>query len=206
MGTAITANLTAIALLIASAAAYTNHTVGGDAGWFFESATNTSATDYSSWAANQTFSLGDYLIFKTNSNQTVIQTYNKTTYQNCDFDNASDNDTFQYGGGGEKFGEALTTVVALTIEGANYFFSSGGEDGVQCQHGMAFDIKVAHGAGLPPSLNQPPPPPYIEPPGPDSAQSPPGTVVIAQPPGSGGFGIGTDVRGGLCALLLLLLF
>ena len=61
MGTAIAANLTVIALLIASAAAYTNHTVGGDAGWFFDSATNTSAANYSSWAANQTFSLGDFL-------------------------------------------------------------------------------------------------------------------------------------------------
>ena len=143
-----------------------------------------------------------FSVFKTNSNQTVIQTYNETTYQSCNFDDASDNSTFQYGGGDENFGEALTVEVPLTIEGANYFFSSG-DDGVQCQHGMAFEVKVAHGAGLPPSLNQPPPPPYIEPPGPDSAQSPPGTVIIAQPPGSGGFAIGANVRGGLCALLLL---
>lgn len=60
-------NVTVIALLIAiaasatPAASYTNHTVGGDAGWFFNTTTNTSIIDYSKWAANQTFSLGDFL-------------------------------------------------------------------------------------------------------------------------------------------------
>jgi hypothetical protein len=71
MATATMANLTAIiALLIAAAAAasaappstaYTNHTVGDAAGWFFDTAANTSATNYSNWAANQTFNLGDFL-------------------------------------------------------------------------------------------------------------------------------------------------
>jgi hypothetical protein len=65
------ANLTAmIALLISAAAAastappataYTNHTVGGAAGWLFDALTNTSATNYSAWAVSQTFNLGDYL-------------------------------------------------------------------------------------------------------------------------------------------------
>jgi len=45
-------------------------------------------------------------------------------------------------------------------------------DGIQCQHGLAFDINVSRGLGLPPSPNQPPPPPYREPPGPDSAYPP----------------------------------
>lgn len=74
MATLTMANLTVmIALLIATATAasnapapgpvtgYTNHTVGGAVGWFFNSTTNTSATNYSVWAANQTFNLGDYL-------------------------------------------------------------------------------------------------------------------------------------------------
>lgn len=69
------ANLTAIILLItiitaASAAPspasppatkYINHTVGGPTGWFFNSTSNTSFTNYSTWAASQTFNLGDYL-------------------------------------------------------------------------------------------------------------------------------------------------
>lgn len=60
-------NLTVIALLITvvasdtPATAYTNHTVGGPAGWSFDAINNISATNYSSWAANQTYNLGDYL-------------------------------------------------------------------------------------------------------------------------------------------------
>lgn len=57
--------LTVVALFatVVSAATtvYHNHTVGGTAGWFFNATTNTPATNYSSWAANQTFNLGDYL-------------------------------------------------------------------------------------------------------------------------------------------------
>jgi hypothetical protein len=44
-----------------AATSYKNYTVGGTAGWFFNSTTNTSATNYSSWASTQTFNLGDYL-------------------------------------------------------------------------------------------------------------------------------------------------
>lgn len=43
------------------AAAYTNHTVGGAAGWFFNADTSTPAAKYSDWAAKQTFNLGDFL-------------------------------------------------------------------------------------------------------------------------------------------------
>lgn len=172
--------LIAAALLITAAAAadtYTNHTVGGDAGWFFNSTKKKTSTDFSSWAANQTFNLGDYLIFNTNTNQTVIQTYNKTTYGSCITDDALDTDTFQYNGGSNDFGSVMTVSVPLTIEGDQYYFSDA-DDGEQCQHGMAFMIKVSHGLGLPPSLNQPPPPAYVPPPGPaDEGQSPPIPVV-----------------------------
>ena len=133
----------------------------------------------------------------------MIQTYNKTTYLNCTADD-SDNGTFVYGSGRSGFGESLTIAVPLTIVGPNYFFSDA-SDGVQCKHGLAFEIDVQHGAGLPPSLNQPPPPPYQEPPGPDANQSPP--VSIAQSPTGGAFASRADVRFtfyGFCAALLLL--
>ncbi|XP_021904561.1 cucumber peeling cupredoxin-like [Carica papaya] len=181
MATATLVHLTVIGLLITTAAAavpatsYANHTVGDVAGWFFNVNTNASATGYSSWAANQTFNLGDYLIFKTNTNQSVIQTYNEAIYKSCIIDDAPDDEYFQYDGGSREFGQALTIAVPLTIEGPNYYFSDA-DDGVQCQHGMAFEIVVNRGLGLPPSLNQPPPPPYMEPPGPDSAKSPPVTI------------------------------
>ncbi|KAK6260778.1 Phytocyanin domain - like 5 [Theobroma cacao] len=195
-------NLTVIALLITTVAAatgYTNHTVGGGAGWFFDSNTNKSAVDYSSWAANRTFNLGDYLVFRTSTNQTVIQTYNETTYQSCTMDDASDTDTFQYNGGNTDFDQLLTITVPLTIEGTNYYFSDA-DDGVQCQRGMAFEILVNHGIGLPPSLNQPPPPPYVEPPGADSAQSPPVTISGVSPSlNNGAVGVGAGIM--LCSLL-----
>lgn len=72
-------NLTVIALLITTVAAatgYTNHTVGGGAGWFFDSNTNKSAVDYSSWAANRTFNLGDYLGTPINFNFLFFFWYN----------------------------------------------------------------------------------------------------------------------------------
>ncbi|XP_058222425.1 early nodulin-like protein 18 [Rhododendron vialii] len=184
------AYLTLIALSIAAAAAtpaaattYTNYTVGGAAGWLFNESTTTCSANYSSWAANQTFDLGDYLIFYTNSNVTVIQTYNLTTYQSCSTDNALDTDTFQYGGGDENFGVAETISVPLTIEGPNYFFSDA-DDGVQCKQGMAFEIVVNYGLGLPPSLNQPPPPPYTAPPTPPSSDDSSPTIAV-QPIGGG---------------------
>jgi hypothetical protein len=113
----------------------------------------------------------------------VILTYNKTAYLNCTADD-SDNETSIYSGVPDDSGKPLTISVPLTIVGSNYFFSDYNE-GLQCQQGLAFQIQVQRGIGLPPSLNQPPPPPYIEPPGPDSAESP--SVTVPQTPNSGAF-------------------
>ncbi|KAL9250828.1 Early nodulin-like protein [Drosera capensis] len=172
----------------AAAASYTNHTVGGAAGWFFNASTNSSAADYSNWAASQTFDLGDFLVFNTNTNTntTVVQTYNQTTYNSCSADYASDTDTFINDTGATTFGQQDTISVPLTIQGPNYFFSDAGDDGVQCEHGMRFKIVVNHGSGLPPSLNQPPPPPYTAPP---TSQPPP---VFE----GGGGGQGESINGG----------
>lgn len=175
MWASVPAYLTAVALLIAavattaSAAEYTNHTVGGPAGWLFNRTTNSSATKYSAWAAPLTFNLGDFLIFNTNTNQTVVQTYNATTYGSCTADDAADNDTFIFNSGAENFSQPITVAVPLIKVGPNYYFSDA-DDGAQCQQGMRFEIRVNEGSGLPPSLNQPPPPPYSPPP---VAETPP---------------------------------
>ncbi|KAL6623171.1 hypothetical protein ACP70R_033050 [Stipagrostis hirtigluma subsp. patula] len=141
------------------APAYRNHTVGGADGWVFDAKTNATSGNYSSWAAGETFYLGDYLIFKTNDNSSVVQTKNATAYSLCD---ASEDDSSDIYGGGGAGGpgpkQALTVAVPLTEEGTNYFFSNG-DDGAQCQQGMRFEIKVEHGRGLPPSLKNPPPAP-----------------------------------------------
>ncbi|EPS66530.1 hypothetical protein M569_08246 [Genlisea aurea] len=182
----------------ASAGGYTNHTVGGNAGWFFNSITNETSADYSAWAAAQTFNLGDFLIFNTDTNQTVIQTFNSTTYGSCSTDNALDSDTFQYDDGGNgQSGDKITIPVPLTIEGPQYYFSDA-DDGIPCLRGMAFKITVSHGLGLPPSLNQPPPPPFTAPPPFAEGDSPP-ILVIGTP---GNHGIGANP--GLHWLLLVL--
>ncbi|KAM0007568.1 putative Phytocyanin domain, cupredoxin [Helianthus debilis subsp. tardiflorus] len=197
MAPATAIHLTLLALFLTGATAYTNHTVGDKAGWLFDPNTNKSSANYASWSANQTFELGDYLIFNTNTNQTVILTYNETTYRSCSIDNSSDSDTFSYSSGNQQFGQPLTIAVPLTIEGANYFFSDA-SDGVQCQNGMAFRINVTHGVGLPPSLNQPPPPPYVEPPANgDGSLTPP----VSDQPSGAGLSDGVNVRRVVCYLL-----
>ena len=108
-------------------------------------------------------------VFNTNTNQTVIQTYNSTTYNNCTADFASDNDTLIFNSGATTFNQPLTISVPLTKVGPNYFFSDAG-DGAQCLQGMRFNINVGKGSGLPPSLNQPPLPAYTPPP---TAEPPP---------------------------------
>ncbi|RZC73063.1 hypothetical protein C5167_048542 [Papaver somniferum] len=172
----ISSYLTIITLLvlttIPSSESYTNHTVGGASGWYFNRSSNKSITDYSKWASGKTFNLGDYLIFDTNTNQTVIQTYNETAYKIC---NADDTDAATVYSGGAEIGKQVVLSVALIIEGDNYFFSSA-DDGAQCQKGMAFKIDVEHGVGLPPSLNQPPPPPFVDPPPSDQSTTPSDTT------------------------------
>lgn len=116
-------------------------------------------------------------VFKTSTNQSVIQTYNATTYKNCSIDYSEDDDTFSYTTGNNEFNQSLTIAIPLTINGTNYYFSDS-DDGVQCEKGMAFEIDVKYGSGLPPSLNQPPPPAYVEP-------SPPVPGVTIPPPSTG---------------------
>ncbi|KAF3632390.1 putative blue copper protein-like isoform 2 [Capsicum annuum] len=75
----------------------------------------------------------------------------------------------------------MAIAVALIIEGGQYNFSDA-DDGNQCLKGMTFEIKVGHGMGLPPSLNQLLPPHYVEPPSTvEDTESPPITVVTNSP-------------------------
>ncbi|XP_006663460.1 blue copper protein-like [Oryza brachyantha] len=122
-----------------------NHTVGEGAGWFFDGKANASAANYSAWAANRTFYLGDYLSFSTNTDNTVVHTTNATVYKLC----GGGGDGGAAGcSGGWKPEEAFLAVM-LTTEGANYFFSDAG-GGEHCRRGMRFEVTVAHGQGLPP--------------------------------------------------------
>jgi hypothetical protein len=69
VATAVAATMGMLASLAAAqgapsaspAPAYKNHTVGGADGWFFNATSNSTSGNYSSWAATETFYLGDFL-------------------------------------------------------------------------------------------------------------------------------------------------
>ncbi|XP_008798353.1 blue copper protein-like [Phoenix dactylifera] len=153
--------------------AYKNYTVGDSLGWYdnlMEPKVN-----YQKWAAGKNFSLGDFLIFNTDKNHSVVQTYNATTYKHCNYNDAEDDDTMEWSAGEPEFSkEAATVAVPLLKEGLTYFFS-GNYDGEQCQQGQHFKINVSHGQGLPPSLKSPSAAPA--PNSPDDESLVPDTVV-----------------------------
>ncbi|ERM99115.1 blue copper protein isoform X2 [Amborella trichopoda] len=133
-----------------SVQAYTNYTVGDSLGWYDK--LEQRKINYPKWASGKNFSLGDFLIFNTDTNHTVIQTYNATTYKRCD---AVSDDTIEWSSSDPSTkAEATTVSVPLLKEGLTYFFS-GNYDGEQCQNGQKFKINVTHGQGLPESLRNP---------------------------------------------------
>ncbi|KAM7280442.1 hypothetical protein ACFE04_007576 [Oxalis oulophora] len=135
--------------------AYKNYTVGDSLGWY--DSTENSNIDYQSWADSiNNFTLGDFLLFNTDTNHSVVQTYNSSTYKLCDFDDSIAKDTTEWSAGdpSSTATRPVTVAVPLVKEGFNYFFSAN-YDGDQCKSGQHFKIKVSHGKGLPDSLKDP---------------------------------------------------
>ncbi|KAH9602178.1 hypothetical protein KSS87_018445 [Heliosperma pusillum] len=164
--------------------AYKNYTVGDSLGWFDKLAKP--SIDYGKWVSGKSFSLGDFLIFNTDNNHTVIQTYNLNSYTKCvqgDDDilwSSMDPNTTTI--------QSITVAVPLMKEGPTYYFS-GDYEGEQCLNGQKFAINVTHGKGLPSSLKNDPnfalgPAPANSAPSPTNAdsgddQAAPDTVVPA---------------------------
>lgn len=146
----------AVAALAAAprgADAYKNYTVGDDKGWYDDLAVQ--GVDYQAWADGKNFSLGDFLIFNTDKNHSVVQTRNGTLYKSCDYNDSGPDDTVEWSAAAPEFSkDAVTVAVPLLKEGRTYFFS-GNYDGEQCENGQRFAIDVAHGQGLPPDLRPP---------------------------------------------------
>ncbi|KAI9114127.1 hypothetical protein K1719_014777 [Acacia pycnantha] len=140
-----------------SAKAYKNYTVGDSLGWFDK--LEKPSVNYQKWISGKQFSLGDFLIFNTDNNHSVIQTYNFTTYKQCDYDDAQDSDTTQWSASDPSATEPhpVTVAVPLVKEGMTYFFSSD-YDGEQCKNGQQFKINVSYGQGLPKNLKEYSPP------------------------------------------------
>ncbi|KAL2941306.1 Lamin-like protein [Bienertia sinuspersici] len=138
--------------IIPNVEAYKNYTVGDSLGWFDK--LGKPDVDYEKWVSGKNFSLGDFLIFNTDSNHTVIQTFNSSTYTSCD-SQGDDNIQWSNIDPNSTVVRPITVHVPLMKEGATYFFS-GDYDGEQCMNGQKFSINVTHGKGLPPSLRDNP--------------------------------------------------
>ncbi|EOY32991.1 Early nodulin-like protein 18 [Theobroma cacao] len=161
-----------------SVTAYKNYTVGDSLGWY--DTLEKPAVNYQKWAAAKNFSLGDFLIFNTDNNHSVVQTYNFTIYKLCDDNDALQNDTIEWSAANPSatVPYPVSVPVPLVKEGMNYFFSSD-YDGEQCQNGQQFKINVTHGQGLPKSLEEPDDAPAPNSPDFGSDDSAPDTIVPA---------------------------
>ncbi|KAL5220283.1 hypothetical protein ABZP36_024996 [Zizania latifolia] len=156
----VAAAAAALGAAVPRAAAYKNYTVGDDKGWY--DGLTLPGVDYQDWADGKNFSLGEFLIFNTDKNHSVVQTRNETLYKSCDYNDSGPDDTVEWSAAAPEFSkDAVTVAVPLLKEGAEYFFS-GNYDGEQCENGQRFAITVVHGQGLPPDLR----PPAAEAPGP----------------------------------------
>ncbi|XP_057980454.1 uclacyanin-3-like [Malania oleifera] len=149
-------------LLLAAPAAYAaQHVVGGAAGWSLSG-------DYATWAAGQTFTVGDTLLFNYDSSHGVDEV-NQADYSNC----ATGNAISTYSGG--------KTSINLTTAGNMYFIcpTIG-----HCSGGMKLQIKVVGSGGSTPAAPSGTPPATPSSPPSSSGRTPstPATTTESPPP------------------------
>ncbi|EFJ35206.1 hypothetical protein SELMODRAFT_405136 [Selaginella moellendorffii] len=181
----------AMAILLARAAiasAYMIYRVGDDDGW----TANAPGIDYTKWASQKAFQVGDMLVFAySGANHTVLQTSSQDAFDAC---NTGVEDAKIWSADGSS-----SSNVMLTTPGRTYFLCTA-DDGGHCRAGMKFGIDVTGTApsagsdglvaptGSPPvdsSWNSPGPvtdfsPPFLTP-DPSSSSS---TGSAIAPPGS----------------------
>ncbi|XP_060211465.1 uclacyanin 1 [Lycium barbarum] len=123
-------SLATIALVLGSAVA-ANHTVGAPNGGWDQSA------DLKTWAASETFVVGDSLIFAYTPNHDVLEV-TKADYDSCQTTNA-----ISTNGGG-------MTVIPLSSSGKRYFICG---TGGHCASGMKLEVNTL--ATVPPPTSAP---------------------------------------------------
>ncbi|XP_002526464.2 uclacyanin-3 [Ricinus communis] len=125
-------------LLLAVPAVYgVEHDVGGSSGW-----TNF-GVDYSTWAAAETFTVGDTLVFSYGTNHQVAEV-SESDYNSCSSSNAIETHT-----GG-------STTVTLSKTGKRFFICP---TGGHCGSGMKLAIDVVAASTTPGTTPATPPPP-----------------------------------------------
>ncbi|KAI3424517.1 Phytocyanin domain-containing protein [Psidium guajava] len=136
------------------------HTVGGSSGW-------TQGYDYGTWAASQTFNVGDTLVFSYGSTHSVDQV-SKDDYDNCNVGSALKS----YTGGSNS--------ISLSSAGPMYFIcpTLG-----HCSGGMKLAITVGSSSTTPGSS---PSPPSTSTPTGSPPSTPTGTTTSPPPPKANG--------------------
>ncbi|KAK9060715.1 hypothetical protein SSX86_021421 [Deinandra increscens subsp. villosa] len=139
-------------MMVASTMAQTRHVVGGDAlGWTIPSG---GAPEYATWASQQTFNVGDSLVFNFTTGNHNVAEVSQAAFGPCTTAN-----TLSIATNGPA-------TVPLTAAGAHYYICT---VGTHCQIGQKLAINVtgasttpAPTAGSPPTTTgeaTPPPPP-----------------------------------------------
>ncbi|XP_057415456.1 mavicyanin-like [Lotus japonicus] len=135
--------LLAATTLFHASSAQTRHVVGNSTGWTVP--TNGGASFYTSWAANNSFTVGDTLVFNYATSAHNVEEVTKTNYDSC-------NST-------SPIATYTTPPVTVTINktGAHYFIC--GVPG-HCLGGQKLSINVTSGSSTatPPSSTLTPPP------------------------------------------------
>ncbi|KAH9624945.1 hypothetical protein KSS87_008803 [Heliosperma pusillum] len=114
---------------LASPASATDHIVGANKGW-------NPGINYTSWAHNQTFFVGDYISFRYKRYEYNVFEVNKTGYDNCTTEGAIGNWTY-----GKDF-------IQFKKPGRYYFICGTGG----CSSGMKVSV-VVHPLSPPPSAS-----------------------------------------------------
>ncbi|KAE7998901.1 hypothetical protein FH972_003397 [Carpinus fangiana] len=146
MATTMNVRLLLVVLLIAAAATVlprteaAEHTVGGSNGW---SVFNGAADFYTSWAANNSFAVGDVLVFNFNTGAHDVATVTKDAFDACNKTSANN----------------VTTTgpanITLTTAGDHYFICT---IDMHCTGGQKLAINVGTTPPTPPGVTPPPPP------------------------------------------------
>ncbi|WCJ23031.1 uclacyanin 1 [Euphorbia peplus] len=163
-----------ILLLIAVPTAYAaQHVVGGSSGW-----TNF-GVNYDTWAAGETFTVGDTLLFSYGGTHSVAEVPS-TDYTSCSSSNAI-----------QTYNDGSTTV-SLSKAGPMYFMCP---TGGHCSSGMKLQINVVAAAG--PTPTTPPATPTPTTPSgtpPVAGDTPPTTPTTNTPPSTpSSNGVGANV-------------
>ncbi|EPS65671.1 hypothetical protein M569_09108, partial [Genlisea aurea] len=126
-------------------------TVGGSSGW-------TLNYNYANWAAGQTFSSGDSLVFNYGPSHAVSEV-SQSDYDNCNAGNAISTDSNS------------PTAISLTSPGTRYFICP---TPTHCSQGMKLAVSVSGNSASSPST---PSSPSTSPSSPSGSAATPGSVT-----------------------------